>query len=125
MNTICAGDLVQGPAVTVEPKATLRSVAECLGELSIGLAVVVDDDEVVGVISERDLVWAIARGAALDDVWAADVMTLDLVTVEPSTPVDDVATTMIDANARHLLVSAPGTPGVISVREVIEHLVTS
>lgn len=114
-----------GPAVTIEPKATLRAVAERLGDLSIGLAVVVEDGEVVGVISERDLVWAIARGAVLDDVWAADVMSIDLVGVAPSTPLEEVATTMAKANTRHLLVDSADIPGVISVREVIEHLVSA
>lgn len=117
------GDLVAGAAVVVEPKASLRSVAKSLGELGIGIVVVLDDGEVAGVVSERDLVWAIAQDADLDVVWAADVMTPDVLAVPPSTPLIDAAATMINNNARHILVEHPEVPAVVSIREVVAELV--
>jgi len=116
-----AGDLVAGPTVTVHPKATLRSVAQKIGDLGIGIAVVVEDDVAIGVVSERDLVWAIGRDADLDVVWAADVMTLDFVRVDHSTPIGAVAAKMVEHNTRHLLVGEQD-PGVVSMREVVSHL---
>ena len=50
------GDLVQGPAIVVDAKATLREVAASLGDLGIGMVVVVEDGKIAGVVSERDLV---------------------------------------------------------------------
>ena len=119
------GDLVQGPAVVVEAKATLRAIAKTLGDLGIGMVVVIDKGQVAGVVSERDLVWAIARDADLDVVWAADVMTQDVVSVAPSTPLAEAAATMARNNARHILVDYPERPGVVSIRDVVEHLVSS
>ena len=63
------GGLVNGPAVVVESSATLEHVAQTLGDLGIGMVVVMDKGSIAGVVSERDLIWAIARGAQLDEVW--------------------------------------------------------
>ena len=117
------GDLVKSSAVAIEPKATLRAVAKTLGHLGIGVVVVLDKGRVVGVVSERDLVWAIAQDADLDVVWAADVMTTDTATVTPTTPLLEAAATMMANNARHILVDHPEVPGVVSMRDIVGELV--
>lgn len=117
------GDVVRSAAVTVDAKATLKEVATVLGDLGIGMVVVMDHGSVAGVVSERDLVWAIAREAVLDEVWAADIMTTDLVTVEPSLSVADTAALMAAQNARHVLVLAGTSPAVVSIRDLIEYLI--
>lgn len=72
---------------------------------------------------KRDLVWAIARGAALDEVWAGDIMSATLVSVEMSTPIDKAASKMIAENARHILVDGPELPAVVSIRDVLAALI--
>ena len=69
--------------------------------------------------------WAIARDADLDVVWAADVMTLDVdvVRVPPETRLHVAAATMTANNARHILVDHPEAPGVVSIRDVVQRLV--
>lgn len=118
------GDLVLGPPVVVEARTRLRSVATTLGELGIGMVLVTEDDELVGVVSERDLMWAIANGAELDDIWAADIMTREPVQVAPPTPVSEVAALMVASNTRHVLVTGIGLPGVVSIRDVVEYLIS-
>ena len=118
------GDLVEGPAVVIEAKTTLRAVAKTLGDLGIGLVVVMDDGKVAGVVSERDLVWAIARDADLDVVWAVDVMTAAAVSVPPATPVAEAVATMLAGNVRHILVDYPEAPGVVSIRDVVAEFVS-
>ena len=85
----------------------------------------IEDGALAGVISERDLVWAIARDADLDVVWAADVMTLevDVVSIPPETSVLDAAAAMTANNARHILVGDLSTPAVVSMRDVVQRLV--
>lgn len=124
MTHTTVGELVEGPAVVVEAKTTLRAVAKTLGDLGIGMVIVIDDGVVAGVVSERDLVWAIARDADLDVVWAADVMTRDVVSVPPATPLVEAAAAMSANNARHILVEHPERPGVVSLRDVVSHLVS-
>ena len=117
------GGLVNGPAVVVETTTTLEEVARTLGDLGIGMVVVMDKGSIAGMVSERDLIWAIARGAQLDEVWAADIMTKGVVTVEPSLSVIDAAALMASENTRHILVLHGDEPGVVSMTDVIEYLV--
>jgi len=61
-------------AISVDEKLTLRSLAAVLAELDIGVALVARPDRSVGIVSERDVVRALAAGAAR----AGDVMLEDL-----------------------------------------------
>jgi len=97
---VAVGDLIEGPAAVIESTAPLSAVIETLGDLGIGLVVVMNDGAVAGVISERDVVWALAQGADPDEIWAGDVMTRDLMTVEPSTSIHDAAVVMRDQHVR-------------------------
>jgi len=117
------GDLINSEAVTVLKTTTLDGVAHVMGDLGIGMVIVMDDETVAGVVSERDLVWAIARDAVLDEVWAADIMTTDVVAVEPSMSAGECAALMSSTNARHILVLSGDTPGVVSIRDLIEYLI--
>ena len=82
--------LVKRPAVVVDPDATLRQVAETLADDYIGVAVVpgprpmgAPGSRAEGVISDRDIVRALAEGADPDVELAQNVMTLDLATAAP------------------------------------------
>jgi signal-transduction protein with cAMP-binding, CBS, and nucleotidyltransferase domain len=107
-------------AITVDEKTTLRSVAAVLAELDIGVAVVALPDGSAGIVSERDVTRALANDADPDEVWAADVMTPDLVIVEPDETVLDAASRITTEGVRHLAVVDRGTiVGVVSARDVL------
>lgn len=107
-------------AISVDEKVTLRSLAAVLGELDIGAAIVARPDGSAGLVSERDLVRAIAEGAEPDEVWAADVMVVDLVLAEPEETVLDVAARMSAESVRHIAVVDRGKiVGVVSARDVL------
>jgi predicted transcriptional regulator len=89
-------------AISVNEKLTLRSLAAVLDELDIGVALVACPDGSVGVVSERDVVRALAEGADPDEVWAADVMIDDLVLAEPEETIVDVAERMSAESVRHV-----------------------
>jgi predicted transcriptional regulator len=107
-------------AITVDEKTTLRSVSAVLAELDIGVAVVALPDGSAGIVSERDVSRALANGADPDEVWAADVMTPELVIVEPDETVLDAASRITTEGVRHLAVVDRGTiVGVVSARDVL------
>ena len=106
-------------AFSVDEKLTLRSLAAVLAELDIGVALVVQPDGSVGVASERDVVRALAAGADPDEVWAADIMTRDLVVAEPDEPIVDVAERMFAEGVRHVTIVEHGkVVGVVSARDL-------
>ena len=111
-------------AISVDEKLTLRSLAAVLAELDIGVALVARPDRSVGIVSERDVVRALAAGADPDEVWAADVMVDNLVFAEPEETIVDVAERMSDEVVRHVPVVERGTiVGVVSARDVLRPLV--
>jgi CBS domain-containing protein len=113
-------EIMSRGAISVTDKLTLRSLASVLAELDIGVALVARPDGSAGIVSERDLVRALADGADADEVWAADVMNDDLVLAEPEDPIVEVAARMTSESVRHVAVVERGTiVGVVSARDVL------
>lgn len=111
-------------AVTVGPSQTLASVFTTLAEKRIGALVVCDDrDRVVGIISERDLVHAVAREGERVLSWPVDsVMTSKVVTCSENETVNDVMEKMTAGRFRHMPVVERGVlSGVISIGDVVKH----
>ena len=79
-----------------------------------------------GIVSERDVVRAIARhGAASLSMTAADLMTREVKTATPLTTVVEALKMMNDGHFRHLPVLADGAvAGVVSIRDVLERRVS-
>ena len=113
-------DLVQRGTVTVPPSATLRDVAEVMAREEVGAVVVVVDGRVAGVLSERDVVGAVANGDDVDDVRAEDVMAVDVVSASVEDTVAQAAAAMLAGNIRHLpVVDGDAVAGVVSIRDVL------
>jgi CBS domain-containing protein len=107
-------------AISVDEKLTLRSLAAVLAELDIGIALVKGPDGSASVVSERDVVRALADGADPDEVWAADVTSSDLVLAEPEETIVDVAERMAAEGVRHVTVVDRGAiVGIVSARDVL------
>jgi CBS domain-containing protein len=122
--------LIDRPTVDVDPDASLRQVAETLAEDYIGVGVVRSappsrgpGTHAEGLISERDIVRALAEGADPDEEIAQDVMTLDLVSLPPGATLSVVAKCMIDNEIRHVPVIDDGVVvGVVSERDILRAL---
>ena len=107
-------------AISVDERLTLRSLASVLAELDIGVALVARPDGSAGIVSERDVVRALADGADPEEVWAADVAIDDLVLAEPEESVLTVARRMSDEGVRHVAVVERGKiVGVVSARDLL------
>jgi CBS domain-containing protein len=123
--------LVKQSAVVAYPESTLRVVAQILSEESIGAVVVrgtrppgAAGSRPEGVVSERDIVRAIADGLDPDRTRAQDVMTLDLACAAPEESVLAVAARMLDNEIRHIPVMEDGVViGVVSERDALRVLV--
>jgi CBS domain-containing protein len=110
-------------AIAVDEKLTLRSVAAVLAKIDIGVVVVARANGTAAIVSERDVVRALAEGAEPDEVWVADVMTEDVVIADPDEPVIDVAARMGDEGVRHVAVVHKGAiVGVVSARDALDVL---
>ncbi len=111
-------DVMADVKVRLAPDTTLRAAAVELAGARTGLAVV--DTPGGGVITERDVLRAIAGAVDLDGARVADHMTADPIAVAPATPLGEACDLMIDRGVRHLLVSEDGAlVGVLNMRDVV------
>lgn len=116
--------LVARPVVFVHPNDTLRQLAVMFVEESIGAALVRGAHGTIGLVSERDIVSAIADGANPSRRTVSDIMSDDLVTVAPDDDVLDAAHRMLEAEVRHLPIMEHGVAaGMVSARDALRALV--
>ncbi len=109
--------------VTVTASATLEEAAKLLDERKIGAVVAIDSDRgIVGVLSERDIVRQVARhGANALQLLVGGAMTREVITVTPSTKIDDALQLMTDRRIRHLPVTRQESLiGVISIGDLVK-----
>jgi CBS domain-containing protein len=111
-------DVMADVKVRLAPEATLRAAAMELAAARTGLAVVETGEG--GVLTERDVLRAIAEGVDLDRAHVADHMSARPITVAPGTPVAEACDLMIERGVRHLLVAEGGRLiGVLNMRDVV------
>ncbi len=109
--------------VAVALSTTLREAAEVMAREEVGALVVRGQDEPAGIISERDIVRAVADGTDLDEERVSERMAYDVVWAGPHDDVATAATTMVEGGIRHLPVLEDGTVvGILSVRDLVPHL---
>ena len=111
-------DLMTKDVLTVEPSDTIGEAAEKMQDANVGAVVVVEDMvRIVGIVTERDLLRAVAQRARAAEARVRQWMTADPLTIEPETTVDEAAKIMFDNNFRHLPVVKDGRPlGIVSLR---------
>lgn len=116
-----AGDEV----AAVPPDATLLEVVDALASGQVGLLAVQDGGQVVGVVSERDVITAIAARRPLDTTTAIEVASTSVRWCDVSASVLDAAEEMLEHYVRHLLLEVDGQlAGVVSMRDLLGVFVT-
>jgi CBS domain-containing protein len=111
-------EIMTEAAVTDRPDDSLEAAAKKMWEQQTGSLLVTDGEELVGIVTERDILRAVATGTPLDTPLSA-VMTKDLVTVDPGTSLRDAARIMTEKWIRHLPVLDGGKlVGIVSQRDL-------
>jgi signal-transduction protein with cAMP-binding, CBS, and nucleotidyltransferase domain len=114
-------DAMTKPALTVGPDHTLRQVAERMAARRVGSAIVLDpDSEGVGILTERDMLYAIGAGLDPDTERVGAHLTREVVYAGPDWTLTEAATAMARGGFRHLVVMDDAEVlGVISVRDIM------
>ncbi|WP_292034208.1 MULTISPECIES: CBS domain-containing protein [unclassified Brevundimonas] len=113
----------KGQAVfTLSPEAALSEACAELDRRGVGALIVCEGDEVVGVLSERDIVRAISRdGAAALSQPASHYMTAEVIFAAPTETVSVLMTRMTDRRIRHLpVLRERQLAGVVSIGDVVK-----
>ena len=107
--------------VIVQPQQTVVEAARLMAQHKIGILVVVDDQQnLTGVISERDIAYALGKlGEAIFSSKDRDLLTSKLITIRPDETVENAVYVFKAGLFRHLFVADNGRPvGVMSIRDI-------
>ena len=108
---------------TVAPDSTVAEAVATLGEKRIGALPVVENGSVVGIFSERDVIYCLRdRGADVLQWPVSRVMSAPAITVDPSTPIVVALAMMTQRRIRHLPVVDGGEiRGIVSIGDLVKH----
>jgi CBS domain-containing protein len=112
--------LVGGTTEIIGPEGTLLDAAESMADQEVDYVIVIDNRELVGILTERDLVLAIADGidlgAALVEEWMSEAPD----TFTPDVSVSEAVAWLLETGYRHLPVMADGELlGVVTIRDLM------
>jgi CBS domain-containing protein len=114
------GDIVRPTFITVAPEDTLGEVAEHMRSQNVGAVVVKDFGRLIGILTERDMLRAVAARVHTSEARVRQWMTMDPVTASSEMPLDDAAKVMLEHGFRHLpVVEGETVLGIVSLRRVL------
>lgn len=111
----------------IEPSATVIDAVKLLARENVGAIVVVDDDKLVGIVSERDVTRKIfLQGSNPNADRVEQIMTRNVITVEPTASTRDCLVLMTAKNIRQLpVVEAGHVVGLISIRDIVNDIIAT
>ena len=108
--------------------ASVYSAIEMMADRHVGALLVVDNNRLIGIISERDYARKIIlKGRSSKDTFVREIMTPSPITVRCETTVDEAMRTMTENHIRHLPVvnSSGEISGVLSIGDLVKWIVSS
>ncbi len=114
------GEIVKPTFITVAPEDTLGEVAERMSAKNVGAVVVKDFGRLIGILTERDMLRAMAARVHTSDARVRQWMTADPITAGPETTFEEAQQTMVDKGFRHLpVVDGEQILGIVSLRRIM------
>jgi len=114
-------DVMRTEVIDVAPEDTLGEVAERMSAVNVGAVVVKDFGRLIGILTERDMLKAMAARVHTSDARVRQWMTEDPLTASAEMGVEEAAQVMLEHNFRHLpIVDETGAVvGLVSLRRVV------
>jgi CBS domain-containing protein len=113
-------EIVKPNFITVAPEDTLGEVAERMTSQNTGAVIVRDFGRLIGILTERDMLRAMAARVHTSEARVRQYMTPDPITAAPDMDLDEAAQVMLDNGFRHLpVVDGSNVLGVVSLRRVL------
>ena len=114
-------DVMRAEVIEVAPEDTLGEVAERMSEVNVGAVIVKDYGRLIGILTERDMLKAMAARVHTSEARVRQWMTEDPLTATAEMDVEEAAQVMLEHNFRHLPVldDAGAVVGLVSLRRVV------
>ena len=116
-------DLIENSAETMSPASTLREAAMAMVSGEVGSMGVIDDGALIGILTERDILDAVAMAVDFDQAVVGNHMTRNPDIFSPDTDVSQVAEWLLETGYRHVPVVDDDTSAILSIRDILAALV--
>jgi CBS domain-containing protein len=114
------GELMSREVIVVAPEDTLGEAAERMASKDVGSAAVLEHGRLIGILTERDILRAVADRVHSSEARAREWMTPDPITADEDTSTAEALETMMEHGFRHLpVVDGERTIGIVSIRDVM------
>jgi CBS domain-containing protein len=116
--------LIERSCVTTHADCSLDDLIATLAERRIGTVVVVDrDQQVIGIVSERDIIRHLSTGGTTADTYAKNIMTSKVITVENNVTSAQLMQLITEHHIRHVPITCDGKlVGIVSIGDVVKRL---
>jgi CBS domain-containing protein len=113
------------PVYSVGPNATVREALEVMAQQNIGALLVLDDDSLAGIFSERDYARKVVlKGKSSSEAKVSEIMTSKVITINTKHTIDQCMQIMTDNHIRHLpIVNDQNVMGLISIGDVVREMI--
>jgi CBS domain-containing protein len=110
--------------LTVDPDSSIHEAIKKMAEISAGTALVMEEGNVIGILSERDVIRKILlQTKCMHSNTVRDIMTTQLTTITPDTSLEDCMKIITEKRIRHLPVLQNGRlSGINSIGDVVKYL---
>ncbi|MFQ5800713.1 MAG: CBS domain-containing protein [Candidatus Hydrothermarchaeales archaeon] len=122
-NTFIVSDIMSKDIIAVSPDTGAKKAAEVMLKNKISSLVVREGSHVVGIVTDKDFVRLTSMGKDIGKVRVKEMMSTELVTVNPKLSLQEASEVLRDHDIRHLLVKAPGGyVGIVSLKDILSTL---
>ncbi len=111
---------------SISPECTILDALKLMAEKNVGALLVVRDEQLVGIFSERDYARnVVLKGRTVDDTTVSDIMTSRVIYVRPNQTTEDCMALMTDKHIRHLpVIEGERLIGIISIGDVVKEIIS-
>ncbi|PYJ24655.1 MAG: histidine kinase [Verrucomicrobia bacterium] len=115
-----------GEVFSISPDATVFEAVEVMDAKNVGALLVMEQERVVGIISERDYTRKVVlRGKRSREIKVAEIMSTNVTVTHPREPVEKCLRLMTDKHIRHLpVLEDDKVVGVISIGDLVKHVIS-
>ena len=113
-------DVMKREVIAINPDISIREASKVMSQHNIGSLLVLDDEKLVGILTERDILNLVAKGENLDEVKVKDVMSRNVITIESDKKIEDAVDLMLKHKIKKLPVMESGKiVGIITTSDII------
>jgi len=113
-------EIMNRNVVVAKKEITLKEASEVMSKLHIGSLVITEDKKIIGIMTSTDILKAISTGKKPDITLAEEIMSKNVVTIDPDKRIEDAVDLMIKNKIKKLpVVSEDKIIGIVTASDII------